>query len=343
MTALRIGVLGAAKITPSALLKPARQVGEVTIAAVAARDPARARGFATRHGIATVHNDYQELIDDPSIDAVYNPLPPALHGRWTIAALEAGKHVLCEKPFTANADEARAVEQAARGTGLVVMEAFHYRYHPLARRLVDIVASGELGAIRSMDASFCAALPPSGARIQWQAALGGGATMDLGCYPIHLLRTLAGAEPEVISARAEVLPRAPGIDRLMRAELTFPGAVTGRVSASMWSSRLFSVRARVIGDAGELRVCNYLSPQTGYSLTVRTSAGRRRERLTREPTYLFQLRAFAAAVLRDGPVLTGPQDAVANMRVIDAVYRAAGLEPRQPAYGLPGADQAEQS
>jgi predicted dehydrogenase len=139
---LRIGTLGAARITPGALIKPARQIPEVTVAAVAARDPERARRFAAKHRIRRVHDSYQQLIDDPAIDAVYNPLPNSLHARWTLRAIEAGKHVLCEKPFTANAAEAAEVAAAAAATGLVVMEAFHYRYHPLARRMREVVGSG---------------------------------------------------------------------------------------------------------------------------------------------------------------------------------------------------------
>src|SRR5262245_13322430 len=126
---LRLGILGAARIAPIALIQPAREVEEVVVEAVAARDPARAARFAARHAITRVHADYRALLADPEIDAVYNPLPNGLHGEWTIAALDAGKHVLCEKPFTANAEEAEQVAAVARRSGLVTMEAFHYRYH----------------------------------------------------------------------------------------------------------------------------------------------------------------------------------------------------------------------
>jgi predicted dehydrogenase len=130
-----MGTLGAARITPAAPIKPARQVPEVTVTAVAARDPARARQFAARHGIAAVHDSYEALLADPDVDAVYNPLPNSLHAPWTLRAIAAGKHVLCEKPFTSNEAEAAEVADAARSAGLVVMEAFHYRHHPLARRM----------------------------------------------------------------------------------------------------------------------------------------------------------------------------------------------------------------
>jgi predicted dehydrogenase len=152
--------------------------------------------------------------------------------------------------------------------------------------------------------------------------------MDVGCYAINLLRTLAGAEPQVVSAEAK-LKRA-GVDRWLRAEMRFPDGVTGRVTASMLSARGFAVGARVVGEQGELKLFNPYAPQYINRMTVRTPSGRRTERFTRTPTYTFQLRAFVDAVANGAPVLTDCNEAIANMRVIDAVYRAAGLEPREP-------------
>src|SRR6187397_845824 len=176
MDTVRIGILGAARIAPAAAIKPARKVAEATIGAVAARDRSRAQAFATKHGIPTVHENYQALIADPNLDAIYNPLPNGLHAEWTIAALEAGKHVLCEKPFTANTKEAEAVAAVAASTGLVVMEAFHYRYHPLAHRMREIVDSGELGTTRHVEAALCFPLPKF-SDIRYRYDLAGGATM----------------------------------------------------------------------------------------------------------------------------------------------------------------------
>ena len=327
MSPLRIGVLGAARIAPAALVKPARRVDDVEVTAVAARDRARAESFAKKHGIPRVHGSYDDLITDPEIDAIYNPLPNGLHGRWTIAALEAGKHVLCEKPFTANADEARAVAAVAARTGLVCMEAFHYRYHPLAQRLADIVQGGELGTIRRLETWMCIPLLPKG-DIRWNLALAGGTTMDVGCYALHLLRSMAGEEPTVESAHAK--ERSPGVDRVMSAELRLPSGATGSITVSMLSRRLLSLGARVTGDTGTLKVFNPYAPQYMHRVTIRDAKGKRRERFSKDPTYLFQLRAFAGAVLRGEPILTGPDDSIATMTAIDACYRAAGLDPRQP-------------
>jgi predicted dehydrogenase len=325
---VRIGILGAARVAPQALINPARENAEVVVAAVAARDVSRGQAFAAKHDIATVHDSYEALIDDPDLDAVYNPLPNGLHGKWTRAALAAGKHVLCEKPFTANAAEAREIAELAARSDRVVMEAFHYRYHPLSLRVEEIIASGELGRLKRVEAAMCFPLPKF-SDIRYDYSLAGGATMDAGCYAVHMVRTFGGSTPEVVSAQAKL--RDPRVDRSMTAELRFDGGHTGRVRCSMWSSNLLQLSAMVIGDHGEVRVLNPMAPQLFHRVTVRSAAGNRVERFPGRASYAYQLDAFAAAVLRGEPVKTGPEDSVANMTVIDGIYRAAGLPLRYPA------------
>ena len=324
---LRIGVLGAARIAPMALIKPAKRNVEVVVSAVAARDAARAQAFAAKHDIARVHESYERLITDPDIDAIYNPLPNSLHGRWTRAALVSGKHVLCEKPFTANATEASEIADLAAKSGRVVMEAFHYCYHPLALRIGQIIASGELGKLKRVEATLCYPLPKF-SDIRYNYALAGGATMDAGCYAVHMARTFGGGTPEVVTAQAKLHDRQ--IDRAMTAELRFPGGHTGRIHCSMWSSDLLQISAKVVGDQGELRVFNPVMPQFLHRLSVRSADSKRVEHFSRRASYEYQLDAFAAAVLRGEPVKTTPEDAVENMTVIDAIYRAAGLPVREP-------------
>jgi predicted dehydrogenase len=301
MDTVRIGILGAARIAPAAVIKPARNVEEAQIGAVAARDRSRADAFASKHGIPKAHNSYTELVADPEIDAVYNPLPNGLHAQWTIAALEAGKHVLCEKPFTANAREAEAVAAVAERTGLVVMEAFHYRYHPLAHRMREIVESDELGTIARIEAALCFPLPKF-SDIRYQYELAGGATMDVGTYTVHMARLLGREEPDVVSAVAKL--RTPQIDRAMRAELTFPSGHTGRITCSMWSHWVLQTSVRVTGDRGEMRVVNPTAPQVWHRMRVKTAGKTRTERFSRRPTYEYQLEAFCGAVLRGTPTLT---------------------------------------
>lgn len=322
---LRIGILGAAAIAPAALIEPARRVDRVEVVAVAARDPERARKFAAKHDIERVADSYEDLIHDDGLDAVYNPLPNSLHALWTTRALEAGKHVLCEKPLTADATEAEALAGAAEDTGLVLMEAFHYRYHPLMAWAVELVRSGRLGQLERLDAWMQVPLFKPG-DIRFRPELAGGATMDLGCYTIHQLRSLTGEEPDVVRAAARQRP--PGIDRWMRAELAFPGGATGGFTVSLYGAVPLRLGLRVTGSDGELRILNPTMPQLWSRCSVRDADGRRTERFPRVPTYQYQLEAFAAAVLDGAPTLTPPSDSIANMRVIDAVYEAAGMSPR---------------
>ena len=322
---LRIGCLGAARIAPAALIRPARATEGVTVSAVAARDPGRGRAFAAKHGIPKVYDTYEELLSAPEVDAVYIPLPNGLHGRWTVAALQSGKHVLCEKPFTANAEEARTVAAAAARSDRVVMEAFHWRYHPLAARMVEIVASGELGPIRHVESALCFPLPHWG-DIRWQLDLAGGSLMDAGCYPVHIVRTLAGQEAEVVEARAKL--RHPGVDRWITARLRFAGGATGAVTAAMWSGAFIRTSAKVVGEKGTLSVFNPQAPQIFHLLRVRAGGRGRRERIPGGPTYSYQMKAFVDAVSGQPTVLTPPADSVANMALIDAIYVAAGLGPR---------------
>jgi predicted dehydrogenase len=326
-TPLRFGILGAARIAPKALVAPAREVAGVEVRAVAARDGARARAFARKHGIPVVHESYAALVADPELDAVYNPLPNGLHGVWTLRALRAGKHVLCEKPFTANADEARAVAAASRESGRVAMEAFHWRHHPLAARLLEIAASGELGEIRHVEARLCAPLVNT-RDIRYRPDLAGGAAMDMGCYALHFVRTLGGAEPRVVSARAKLL--SPTVDRAMEIDLVFPNGATGRAICSMLSRRLVDVSGRVEGTRGRMRILNPFMPQLFHRLRVDSPGGTRRERVPGPGTYTCQLRAFVRKVVEGALAPTDLDDAIANMTLIDAAYRAAGLEPRVP-------------
>jgi predicted dehydrogenase len=327
---LRIGCLGAARIAPAALIRPASKSTRATVSAVAARDPDRARSFARKHDIPKVYETYQDLVEADDVDAVYIPLPNGLHAQWTLEALKAGKHVLCEKPFTANQGEAERVAAAAPAD-LVVMEAFHWRYHPLAHRVLEIVQGGELGAVQRVEAALCFPLP-KWSDIRWQLDLAGGALMDAGCYPIHIVRTFASSEPSVTNAK--VLQRTPGVDRWTQAELRFPDGVSGRITTSMWSRSFLRMSARVIGETGTLSVFNPQMPHIFNRLTVRSAEGNRHERVAGGPTYEYQLDAFVSAVRTGAGNLTPPSDSIANMAVIDAIYRTAGLLPRRGATDL---------
>lgn len=322
---IRFGILGAARIAPLALVGPARRTPGVSVQAVAARDAARAEVFARTHSIPRACS-YDALLDDPEIDAVYIALPNGLHAPWALRALAAGKHVLCEKPLASNQGECETLAQAAARPGArVLMEAFHNRYHPLVERTIDVAQSGALGKLRSLRAVF---RTPMLRRddIRFDFALGGGAAMDLGCYMVNLLRAVAAEEPEVISAQATLMR--PQVDRRMTAHLRFPSGPEAQMDVEMKALRFPDVRLIVEGETGRLEVINPVLPSYFHRFTLRAAGEARRERFPHMATYDYQLRAFAAAVRTGAPFPTTAADAARTLRVIDAIYRAAGLRPR---------------
>jgi predicted dehydrogenase len=328
MEPLRLGVLGTARISEKAIVTPARELG-ARLVAVAARDRARADAFASRNGVEKVYDSYAEVIADPDVEAVYNPLANGLHGPWNLAAIAAGKHVLSEKPFASNADEALEVRAAGKAAGVVVADGFHYVFHPLIIRIHQILGSGEVGSLVGVAATMRGPAPPP-EDPRWSLPLAGGALMDLGCYSLHVHRLLgrwAGGEPAVVAARGGDRADAPGVDEWVDAELAFPSGATGSARCHLASDAV-EMSLRVIGTAGEVRAGNFVLPHLDDRLSITSRAGERVERLGGTPTWQYQLAAFTAAV-RDGqPMPTDSADAVLTMRLIDDCYRAVGLGPR---------------
>jgi predicted dehydrogenase len=319
---LRIGVLGAARIAPQALLRPARRRDDLVVAAVAARRPGAAEAFAAEHGIPRAYGSYDELLADDEVDVVYNALPPSGHAPWSIAALEAGKHVLCEKPAAMNADEARAMVEASERTGRRLIEAFHDRYHPLFGYALGVRDRGVLGEIRSIEGAFDAVDPFDPASIQHDPATGGGALMDLGCYPVHWLRAFTGEEFEVVSAVGTVNPL--GADLSIEAAVRFPSGIEGRVHATMASDHGDRAALVVRGTAGTLEIDNPVLPHNGHSVRLTAGGVGRTLTIGAGETYDYQLDALVAAVVRGESVPTEGDDLVGNMAAIDAIYRVAG-------------------
>jgi predicted dehydrogenase len=316
---LRIGLLGASRIAPPAVIEPARNNPAFVVTAVGARDAGRARAYAEAHGIPAVADGYAALIARDDVDIVYNALPPAGHEEWTIAALEAGKTVLCEKPFARSSAPARAMVAAAERTGQVLLEAFHYRHHKVIHRAEAIVRSGVLGRLVSAEAMFDAVIPRTPDELRWSAGQGGGGLMDLGCYPLHALRTLIGSEPEVAGAEAVFVD---GVDAEMAASLRF-GDIEASLACSMTAPR-FAASLTLTGEAGSLTIVNFVAPQIGCRFTTTIDGVNTVEPTDGPATYEAQLEQLRA-VLQDGaPPLVGGADAIANMAAIDAIYAAAG-------------------
>ncbi|MER5664895.1 Gfo/Idh/MocA family protein [Streptomyces mirabilis] len=331
---LRIGVLGAARIAELSIVGPARATGH-RLVAVAARDRDRAEAFAARHGVERVADSYASLVTDPEIEVVYNPLANSLHGPWNLAALQAGKHVLTEKPSASNTAEAAEVHEAVAEAGTVFMEGFHYLFHPVTRRLHELLDSGELGDLRHVETTVAMPAPPDD-DVRWQLPLAGGALMDLGCYSLHAQRMLApwaGGAPRLVAARGGEKARAAGVDEWLDVDLEFPGGATGSARCHM-AHHSWRMSCRVVGSRGEATAVNFVQPHLDDRVVVRTAAGERTEELGRRSSYTYQLEAFAAHLRRGTPLTLDADDALTTMRLIDDSYRAAGF-PVRPCTVLP--------
>ncbi|KHL02455.1 Gfo/Idh/MocA family protein [Sinomonas humi] len=334
-TSLRVGLLGAAGIAPAAMINPARRRNDVELVAVASRR--RAPEFAERHGIPTAYSRYEDLLADDSIELVYIALAPSEHARWTIAALEAGKDVLCEKPMAMNASEAKAVLAAAERTGQRAIEAFHDYYHPLQAWIRDFLESRTLGSPISVKATFNGANPFDPASIRHVPELGGGALMDLGCYPVHWVRTLFG-EPRVTHTTAGL--NRLGADVWIEALVEFDGgmhdggvpdgavhddAVHGVVSASMEPDVRLESSLTVVCERGTLRVENLVFPARGHSIRVERDGVTHISTVAGLDTYDHQLAAVIEGLRSRKTLATEGLDYVRNMEAIDAIYAMAGI------------------
>lgn len=321
---MRIGILSAASLAQQVVIEPARMIPGVEVAAIAARDRYRAEDIAERFGIAHVLDDYEALCVSPYIDAVYICTPPAIHKKWTLRALAAGKHVLCEKPFAANTSEAREMVAAGIAAKRVLMEAFHWRYHPLAERIREI-CDEEMGTIHALSAKFTVGHLDRSSN-QFNFPLGGGALMDLGVYPLQWVRFVMGTEPEVV--RAQMKFADPNLDVSADVELRFDGDVQANVHCSMEHGVPFSAQLMVDGELGTLVVTNPLAPQMGHEIALTTNSGTRKETVATTTSYYHQLLAFVAAVDLGAGFPTGGEDSIATMELVDAIYVAAGSVPR---------------
>ena len=310
---LRWGILSTATIGRALLGS-----GEGEFVAVASRSAERAQAFAREHGLARWHGSYGDLLADPGVDAVYAPLPNSMHVEWAIRALEAGKHVLCEKPMSRHPEDVERAFDVAEGEGLVLMEAFMWRHHPQLERARELIASGAIGTLRLVRAAFCfvAADPDD---ICLRGDLEGGGLMDVGCYCVSGARALAGAEPERVYA--EQVTGGRGVDVAMAATLRFPGDVLGTIDCGL--SYVARDELEAVGDEGSLFLDD---PWHGRQAVIEVRRpDRSTERLETGPanSYALELRDFEAAVRGERPPRLGRDDAVAQARTIAALYRSA--------------------
>jgi predicted dehydrogenase len=313
---IRFGVLGAARIATVRVIPGMRTCEFAEVAAIASRDVGKAKAAAAELGIAKAYGSYEELLADPEIDAIYNPLPNHLHAPWSIRAMEAGKHVLCEKPIGMNREEALRMIAARDCAGVKAAEAFMVRAHPQWLRTAKIVRSGEIGELRAMHFVFGYFNRDAG-NIRNRPECGGGALMDIGCYPIFFARWIFGAEPVRVSARIERDPDF-GTDRTTSALLDFPnGQALFTTSTQMNPCQ----RAQFFGANGhvEVEIPVNAPPDRETRIFVRVGSEDRTETFPICNQYGLQGDAFARAILDDGVVPVDLENAAANMAVIDAL------------------------
>jgi len=323
MQPVGIGLLGAARITQNAIIKPCHDNPALFPAAIAARDRARAEAYGRQHGIAHILDTYEQLLTSDQTELIYNPLPVNLHAEWTIKALRAGKHVLCEKPFAMNLRQAEAMLASAESSGRRLIEAFHYRYHPAFETCLDWLAGDEIGELCEIEACFDVQILDDGSEIRHRVETGGGAMMDLGCYPLHWALSLTGETPGTIEARATLTPA--GVDETLSTELSFPSGVRARLSTSMASGTPFRAEMKLTGTKGTLFFNNPLAPHNRvHKGRLYTSKGREAV-ISPVPTYSWQLAAVYNALRHDTKLPTEGDIIVRQQATLDAVYAAAGL------------------
>jgi len=243
---LRIGVLGAANIARS-FITALRGSLKVDVCAVASRDAAKGAAFAKEMGVAQSFASYESMLSDPSIEAIYNPLPNNLHAEWSIKAVNAGKHVLCEKPLAANSADAVAMFAAARANDVYLVEAYPYRAQPQTIKLAELVRNNAVGRVQTVQASFGFPLVAPN-NIRWDPSLAGGALMDVGCYPLSLVRLVAGERPVRAMAMAQLSES--GVDRTFMGTLEFASGLIAQISCSFGTAR--HRRALIVGDVGTI-------------------------------------------------------------------------------------------
>ncbi len=316
---IRWGILGAARVARRRVIPAIQASTNGQVHAIASRDATRAQAFADAFAIPVVHQDYAALLADPAIDAVYLPLPNSAHHAWTLAAAAAGKHILCEKPLAMTTLEAEAMVGAAQKAGVVLAEAFAYRFHPRIASLLQRLHAGDIGDPHLL--RFCFTFGGLASdNIRLDPALGGGALLDVGCYGVNVSRLIAAGEPEVVTALAHY-GTTSGVDETFVGVLRFAGGMLASLEVSLVSH--FGVSLEVLGSTGRLVVPDGLRAEQVTELHL--YRGDTREVLRFEPAdpYRLMVEAFADAVRRKRPLRSEPADAIANMRVLDVLRAAA--------------------
>ncbi|CAH1206355.1 Inositol 2-dehydrogenase/D-chiro-inositol 3-dehydrogenase [Paenibacillus plantiphilus] len=322
---LRFGVMGCAGIAVNSVIPGIHQSRTGKVAAIASRDIGKAQETAAKLDIARAYGSYEELIEDDDIDAIYIPLPNHLHMEWSIRAMEAGKHVLCEKPIALNAEEAQRMADTSRSTGVHLAEAFMYRHHPRYSRIKEIISSGEIGELRGIHGVFTFNNAADTTNVRYRKEWGGGSLYDVGCYPISAARMILGTEPEAATVQALISPEHDHVDMMAAGILEFPGNVALTFDCGMWAA--FRNSLEVLGTEGRIEVPSAFLIKDARIL-IHSEAGTREEPQEMLNQYALQADEFARAVWGEKCSQFGPSDAVANMKAIDACLESAYTKQR---------------
>lgn len=321
MKKIKWGILSTAKIARKHVI-PAMQLGAYTeVTGIASRNKQRAIAIAVEFKIPIAYGAYEDLLADENIDAIYNPLPNHLHVPWTLKALETGKHVLCEKPIALNADEAQQLNDAAQKyPHLKVMEAFMYRFHPQWIQAKSWVDAGKIGKLKSVDTLF-AYFNDDPDNIRNKPDIGGGGLMDIGCYCISVPRYLFGNEPVSVKGEIEIDPEL-GVDRMASGVLKFKNGLATFTCSTQMSAHQ---NVKIIGEKGSLEIPVPFNPPNDVPTNIYITVEGKTEKheIPASNHYTNQGDAFSKAILEDTPVPTPLDDAVANMKVIDAVFESS--------------------
>lgn len=319
---LRWGIMGCARIAKGSVIPGIQQSRTGEVSAIASRDEQNARSTAEQLNIPTAYGSYEQLLEDPQIDAVYIPLPNHLHKEWTIKAAAAGKHVLCEKPVALTAQEAEEMIDACAKAGVHLAEAFMYRHHPRYEQLLDIVRSGEIGTIRGIHSTFTFNSSGAKGNVRFNKEMGGGSIYDIGCYPISVARMILNEEPEAVTVQAYFSPEHGEVDMMASGLVEFPGSVALTFDCAMWAAPRNTLE--ILGTEGRIEVPSaFVSRADASSHFYVITKDRREVEVPHVNQYALQADEFAGVVLDGKKPSFSPEDAVANMRVIDACLLSA--------------------
>ncbi|MCC7448182.1 MAG: Gfo/Idh/MocA family oxidoreductase [Anaerolineae bacterium] len=321
---IRWGIISTARIARNAVIPAIQHSRNGIVAAVGSRDLAKARAYADDLHIEKAYGSYEELLADPNIDAIYNPLPNDGHLPWSIAAAKAGKPTLVEKPVALNAQQAQAMVDAFRSANVLLAEAFMYRYHPQHQKVRDLLAAGVTGPISLIDACFTFALRPDDVNnVRLKPELGGGGLMDVGCYCVNLCRFITGEEPDVVTGQA-VIGKTSGVDEAFVGTLHFPGGTMAHFDCGVRTT--FRNTYTLKGPQGAITVDKAFRPADGGPAIIRVDRANQDTEIIEIPPcdqYQLMVEDFGDAVMRGRKVTYDPADSVKNMRVLDALAQAA--------------------